>query len=196
MVRGTDYCDHSTPDSVIILSPRPTSLCWQATISNVWMHMQTQAGDQTAFDAWYTTNREHVSWLVQNFTNIVCMVAYVFRAKGHHFVEGQDYGDTYDRIWNKVNSTRNKLESACKNTSTIGLHAILPLILDRYWGWVYKRGCCAPPPGLLHRVAAAGTASLMGLYVGWQDAKNTYGKVLTDVEEAEAAMVTIMDEIH
>ncbi len=96
----------------------------------------------------------------------------------------------------KVNSTRQKLGSSWQNVSTVGLYVILPAISDRYWGWAYKKGCCAPPLGLRHRVAAAGTASLMGLYVGWQDARNTYGKVLTDVGDAEDEMLGIIEEIR
>lgn len=53
------------------------------------------------------------------------------------------------------------------------------------------KACCALPLTLRHKVAAAWTAALMQLYVGWQNNKNTYGKVLVDFEEAETLIATL-----
>lgn len=45
--------------------------------------------------------------LLKRFTDAVCMVAYVFRARGHHYMD--TYEEVYDRLWKNMKYTRDEL---------------------------------------------------------------------------------------
>lgn len=130
-------------------------------------------------------HRQLVRFLTNQFTNIICTVAYVFRQLGHHFKSGGSYKDTYKRIWRKVNGTDlpEGASASWEQISTIGVHSVMLCILDGYWAFSRRTGKCAAPLNLRFTVPAAGKAAPFALYVGWNDARSIYGVVLQDNEE-------------
>ena len=66
---------------------------------------------RTMIRDWTNNNQAQVQFIVSNFSNIVCCVAYVFRQKGHHYITGPDYLEAYTKIWNKVNRSKRILNA-------------------------------------------------------------------------------------
>lgn len=130
--------------------------------------------------------RDHITWIIQSFTDIVCCVAYVFRAKGHHFMDG--YDDTYIKLFKKVNKTNNELVSGWNLISVHGLHAIMPLVLDTYWSKRVRQSRVSAALVVRHTVAGAGTAAIFAIKAAWEDAKHVYGGLLRNCDELEAQL--------
>lgn len=134
---------------------------------------------------YFNQNRNLVKFLTNQFTNLICTVAYVFRQLGHHYKSGGTYEDTYKRIWKKVTGSETVEGAAVtwEQMSTIGVHSVMPCVLDAYWSYSRDSGKCAAPLNLRFTVPAAGTAAPFALFVGWNDARSIYGAVLTDNAE-------------
>lgn len=149
-----------------------------------------QGADQMTLEVanWLKAQKDHVRALRESFTNIVCIVAYVFRQKGHHFTATGDYLDTYNNMWAKVMKGTLKLNASWEHISTVALHAIVPDVLDAYWTRNVQLGRCAAPLILRHSVPAAGTAAVFALSVGWRDAQHIYHRLLTEHQDDTAAL--------
>lgn len=74
------------------------------------------------------------------------------------------------------------LISSWCNIATIGLHAIIPCILDLYWRSQAAKSRISAPLSIRVNVAAAGTAAIFALCVGWEDARKVYSDLLYDQE--------------
>lgn len=111
-------------------------------------------------------------------------MAYVFRQLGHHYINSTTYDETYRRIWSKVTGAgiEATFTSPWEMIATIGLHSIMPVVLDGYWTFCVNNGRCAAPLVLRHSVPCAGTAAPFALLVGWCDARSIYGPLLKDSE--------------
>ena len=141
---------------------------------------------------WTNANQAQVQFIVANFSNIVCCVAYVFRQKGHHYITGPDYQEAYTKIWNKANRSNKILNATWEQMATIGLHAIMPWVLDQYYMFASATGRIAAPLSLRVRVPCAGTAAPFALLVGWDDAKSAYGMLLSDHEDTYERLVQVV----
>lgn len=150
--------------------------------SNTVTHTLDTDPNRAAFvnasKVWLNANTNRVDHITHNFSNYVCLLAYMFRAKGHHYITGADYEDTYTRLWSKVSAHVNPLASTWAQRYTIGLHSIMPDVLDSFWRWSARLSRIAAPLVLRLNVPAAGTAAPFALLVGWDDAKNAYGRLL------------------
>ena len=73
----------------------------------------------------------HIRKLTSNFSNIVCVVAYVFRSRGHHYLP--DFDTVYSSLWEKCRCDLVAFKNTWASISTIGLHCIMPQVLDFYW---------------------------------------------------------------
>jgi len=151
----------------------------------------TYDADKNALSVWMNQNRPYVRRIINGLSNIVCTVAYVFRQKKHHFVNGGEYAESYQRIWSKVDKANNPLNATWEHRSTIALHAIMPAVLDGYWTLCALESRIAPPLQLRYTVPAAGTAAVFALIVGWQDANNVYGVLLNDADDAYQQLLTL-----
>lgn len=67
----------------------------------------------------------------KSFADRVAMVAFVFRARGHHYLS--QYEELYDRLWRKCRYNVSDLNISYAHLATVALHAIFPVILDSYW---------------------------------------------------------------
>lgn len=146
-----------------------------------------------AAKAWLNANQNKVDHITHNFSNYVCLLAYMFRAKGHHYVTGSDYDETYTRLWSKVSAHVNPLASTWAQRYTLGLHSIMPDVLDAFWRWCARLSRIAAPLVLRLGVPAAGTAAPFALLVGWDDARNAYGRLLQADEGLYQDLVALVD---
>lgn len=73
--------------------------------------------------------------LRKSFVDRVCMVAFVFRARGHHWTV--DYDALYARVWGRTRIDQSWLHLPWKLIAINCFHAIYPIVLDQAWvTWV------------------------------------------------------------
>lgn len=138
-------------------------------------------------------NLQGMKDITGSFANIVCVVAYVFRQKGHHYIDTADYSEAYKNMWLKVKKNASVFVSTWANIAIIGLHAIIPCVLDLYWLSQSLKGRISPPLALRSDCAAAGTAAVFALRAGWDDARKVYGDLLYDQENCYKELKKLVD---
>lgn len=67
----------------------------------------------------------------KTFVDRVALVAFVFRARGHHYMS--QYEELYNRVWGKCRYQNEVLHISFQHMATVALHAIFPNILDNFW---------------------------------------------------------------
>jgi len=105
--------------------------------------------------------------VLKTFTDRVCLVAFVFRARGHHWLD--TYRELYSNIWNKCRYKPEQLEISFQEMATLALHAIFPTILDNFWKESADAQKCNGALIKRYDVAAAGTAGPHVLSQGVSD---------------------------
>lgn len=103
----------------------------------------------------------------QTFYDRVSLVAFVFRARGHHYTP--DYQTLYDRVWKKCRYTANLLHITFEHLATHALHAIFPMILDSFWEMAVREQKCNGALAKRFDVAPAGAAGPTVLRQGLLD---------------------------
>jgi len=101
------------------------------------------------------------------FTDLVCCVAYMFRVRGHHYLDDMEV--RYGRLFDRCLHPQSSLPLSWLHISRYALHAIFPSVLDDFWkyckdntfiaGTLAKRFDCAP----------AGSSGVLGLLKGVKD---------------------------
>ncbi len=119
-----------------------------------------------AFATWLNNNREAAMKLTTQFTNIVCLIAYQFHSKGHHFLDS--YQENYDKLCGKIKGDSAPLRATWAQISNVALHAIPPIILDKFWEYSVQTSRCAPSLQLRWEVPAAGNVAIYTI-PGWKD---------------------------
>ena len=161
------------------------------SIANILQNHQDRDQHEARVIAWTIANREKLKHIKQHFSNYVCLLAYVFRQKGHHYVDTQD---TYVRMWTKICVNPVALATMWAQRVTVGLHCIMPDVLDAYWLFCVARSRIAAPLILRSNVPCAGTAAIFALLVGWEDAKTAYGRLLVGQQEVYDRLVALVTE--
>jgi len=100
------------------------------------------------------------------FANVVCTIAFVFRVRGHHYLD--DLKEVYTRIWRKVRGMPEGMivDGDWQTIATVGLHAITPIRLDKFWVTQAKAGRISNPLIIRLDAPAAGTAAWFAIYAG------------------------------
>jgi len=103
----------------------------------------------------------------ENFANIVCCVAYMFRVRGHHFLPEMD--GKYKALWKKCLKENDTVGLDWNYVAHDALHAIMPDVLDGFWEDCKNTGRIAG--ALIKRFdsAPAGVAAVRAVYAGAQD---------------------------
>lgn len=106
-----------------------------------------------------------------SFANVVCTIAFVFRVRGHHYLD--DLQAVYDRIWGKLRGMPDGMVNSAdwKTIATIGLHAITPLRLDNFWAKMVRLGQVGNPLAIRFNAPAAGTAAWYAIMAGVSNLK-------------------------
>ena len=109
--------------------------------------------------------------LMGAMTTLISMTAYMFRARGHHFIDTGGFEEKYQALLTGAGLPAECLGMVppAKAYARWGLHAIFPRHLDQLWQAYVHDGQC--PGNMAKRIncAAAGQAAYYAVYAGVQD---------------------------
>jgi len=105
--------------------------------------------------------------LRENFANMVCAVAYMFRVRGHHHLAEMD--NKYKALWKKCLKEEDTPGFDWQFVAHDALHAIIPIVLDNYWQAMKDAGRIAGALVKRFDSAPAGVAAVRAVYAGAQD---------------------------
>jgi len=117
-------------------------------------------------------NTRHIN---TTFTNIVCLLAYMFRTRGHHFIP--DMQEKYERLWGKCKAAQTDKHGTFEQIVTIGLHCVFPQLLDRFWARAMELGTCDAVIALRYTAYSAGTSLFNVVDQGIRDLLTVIPKV-------------------
>lgn len=101
------------------------------------------------------------------FSDMVCMVAYMFRVRGHHWLA--DMNDKYQDLWRKCLKAGDNPGIKWELVAHSALHAIYPLNLDGYWKRQMDASNIAGTLVKRYDSAPAGVAGIKALDAGMND---------------------------
>lgn len=101
------------------------------------------------------------------FFDYVCILAFVFRTRGHHYLP--DFGPRLNNLWVKTRRVEADIPIRWEIGFTYSLHAIPPIVLEEFWKYCARGEIC--DGALAKRIdsAPAGAAILSALKVGMAD---------------------------
>lgn len=70
-------------------------------------------------------------YLAKHFTDLLCMTAYVFRVRGHHYLA--DYEKLFDKLWLNMRYVKLDLGLPWVAITRYAFHSVFPVHLDRFW---------------------------------------------------------------
>jgi hypothetical protein len=103
----------------------------------------------------------------KTFTDRVCLVAYVFRARAHHWQVSLE--ELYARVWGKTRHAMSDVVISFMHLSRSAFHCIYPVVLDRFWTQSVQQGRCNGALAKRVDCAPAGWAGPSVLWQGLQD---------------------------
>lgn len=148
------------------------------------------ANDQAA---WGAITPEIRATIRTDFTDAVCLLAYMFRVRGHHFLDEME--NRYGELWEKCLKGRNKLVGNLpwKLVVCEGLHAIFPDTLDGYWRAQRTANQIAGALYLRFDSYPAGCASVAALRAGFDDLVLAMPGFAAKLEEVDRRIKTYED---
>jgi len=107
--------------------------------------------------------------------NLVCMTAYIFRARGHHYLES--FNEKLDSLFRKCNRDETFADLGLKwvHITRYANHAIFPALLDVFWLWCVNTSRCDNALALRVNVPPAGMAIISGAQAALQDVEILFG---------------------
>jgi len=105
--------------------------------------------------------------LRENFANIVCCIAYMFRVRGHHYLTEME--GKYKALWKKCLKDGDTPGLDWSLIAHEALHAIMPDVLDNFWTVCKDGGRIAGALIKRYDSAPAGVAAVRAVYAGAQD---------------------------
>lgn len=121
----------------------------------------------------------------------VALLAYVFRARGHHYLDDTDFEEGLKRVWKRMLYKEEEIPIRFKVGFTLGLHAIFPDVLDKFWVRASGNSRIAGAIAKRLDVAAAGSAVIAALYRGVSDVRVTIPKLPADLEDQWTAFTQV-----
>jgi len=134
--------------------------------------------------------------LLPVMTNVICLVAYIFRWKGHHYKK--EYESVYAAKWAKCRNVREDLirSDGWEFIATRGLHAIFPDDLDNFWLQSVAEGKCARPLAIRMTVPAAGTASFFAMYAGLGEFKQLFPNQASKMKKMIESLEAVVEDLR
>lgn len=126
----------------------------------------------------------------ETFTDRVCIVAFVFRARGHHWTELLE--ELYTRVWRKTRHGDALEHISFRHLAREALHAIYPIVLDRFWMWTVQESRTNGALAKRIDVAPAGFAGPYILMQGLMDLEMVAPGIKHHVVEAYAYLQEIL----
>lgn len=133
-------------------------------------------------------------YLISHFVDLVCIVAFAFRVRGHHYLN--DMQALYTRVWTKCRYAVADIPFTFEQLATIGTHAIFPIVLDRFWQIAVERYACNGALAKRLDAAAAGTAGPVVLSQGIQDLSMVAPGIRTALLEASEYVERAIEAIN
>lgn len=103
----------------------------------------------------------------ETFSDRIALVAFVFRARGHHYTK--EYQDLYARVYERCRYKLSDLHISFEHLATTALHAVYPVILDKFWQDGVENGHVNGSLSKRFDVACAGCAGPVVLRQGIED---------------------------
>jgi hypothetical protein len=115
-----------------------------------------------------------VSALIESSANLLCVVAFMFRVRGHHWK--QDFADVFALKGRKLQNITGTALTAddWKHYATYGVHAIYPDSLDDFWVNSAMNGSICNSMIIRVDAPAAGTAGFFVLSQGAKEWNNLF----------------------
>jgi len=127
------------------------------------------------------------------FCNTVCLLAYMFRTRGHHYFD--EFVPKLDRLWGKTVTSAIQIRATWKNLFTIGYHAIIPSVLDNFWTHCKDNNMCDDILKLRWDSASAGTAAFGAIRQGMNDLFSVLPNIRVRVKDAADYIDTTCDHL-
>lgn len=150
-----------------------------------WMRFETGVQGTSTAGVFSQELVRHLSLDVRNylktvFNDLVCAVAYVFRTRGHHYLDSFDA--LYDRVWRRALHNVNDLNMTWVQISRYAFHAVMPDVLDAFWRHCVEHSYCAGTFIVRYNCACAGTAAIWTTFRGVQDIKLLFPNIFIGME--------------
>jgi hypothetical protein len=116
------------------------------------------------------------------FTNMLCCVAYMFRIRGHHYMDG--FNAKYAALWRKCLYEEDDPGLHWKFIARYAFHAIYPDTLDDIWRNAVLNARCAGALMKRFDCAPAGIASIVALRKGLDDLAMNFPSILVKCRRA------------
>jgi hypothetical protein len=101
------------------------------------------------------------------FSDLVCMVAYMFRVRGHHFLPDMDA--KYDVLWQRCLRRVEEKPANWEFIARHALHAVMPQVLDTFWHNCVNQSVCSGALIKRYDSAPAGSSGILALQKGVDD---------------------------
>jgi len=128
------------------------------------------------------------------FTNLVCCVAYIFRVRGHHYM--QDFHDRYNTLWGRCLYRPEDLPLEWECVATDALHAIMPDVLDAFWLDCVINARCAGTLIKRYDSAPAGAAGVVALDRGLSDVMMLFPAIVEKVPDAHVEFRAVLNNVN
>jgi len=119
--------------------------------------------------------RDKMIELNTTFINLACLVAYIFRIRGHHYMT--DMQAKYVHTWGKTATKNYAFHNSWEKLTTVALHAVMPMVLDQFWTKMVNEEKCDVILRIRYTSAAAGTALFPVLAQGIKDLAVTVPRI-------------------
>jgi hypothetical protein len=129
-----------------------------------------------------------------NFANIVGTVAYMFRVRGHHYLD--DMRDKYENVWGRCLKGSVNPGVEWRVIAHDALHAIYPDILDNYWKMHVDNGTLAGTLILRYNSAPAGVAAVRVVYAGAEDLRMAIPGIVGKFQKHFTELDAIVDTLR
>lgn len=129
-----------------------------------------------------------------NYTDYICCVAYIFRVRGHHYKD--EYRERYDTLWSRCLKTNEDLVIPWQHIATIGLHAVMPIVLDNYWRYSVENALCAGTLIKRFDSAPAGCAGVSALQRGLTDVMMLFPGIVDRVPDSYRSFIDLYDRVN
>jgi len=133
------------------------------------------------------------AFLRRHFADIVCCIAFVFRVRGHHYLDNTQ--GLYDKLWTRSLHKTEELQVTWEILATDALHAIFPVKLDNYWIACARAKMIAGALAKRIDAAPAGRAAIAAVDKGLSDVMMLFPDVVERVPEAYAELKRIKNVI-
>jgi hypothetical protein len=127
----------------------------------------------------------------EQFTDLVCCVAYMFRVRGHHYLP--DMEGRYLSLWERCLRTAGNMPCTWLAVSRYAFHAIMPVILDKFWKFCVDGSYIAGTLCKRYDSAPAGSSGVLALAKGVRDIQLILPQALEIAHEEVADLSKIAD---